>query len=645
MTRRAATIVVALVALALVGVALLAIPSSPIHKKTTLGLDLQGGLEVTLQGRAAEGPAAHEGRPRPLGRRSCATASTGSASPSPRSASRAPTRSRFSCPASRIPLPRRRSSARRRSSSSSTSRRILRRPRSTPSRFPVPKELGVRAARRSAGACGKGNAGAVLALRREEEARRGPGRDQGGGAAQARRQGADRVQAVRRAPGHRRRLVRPERHLPGRRDVPTRLWYLLQLRPAEGAGDDGRRPQAERYAAGLRPAIEPADRDDAVHGRGREEVRRDHAARGAARKAALQHDLPVTGAGPRAVAAALRDRARPRDQVVAVDRLAAVPGRHLGLERRPDQRQLHASARRRTSRSCCRPAPCRSSSSRSTRRDLGHAGQGLAQRGEEGGRRRPALGRAVPARLLSLPRSRRRARPRHLRRIPVRRDPPLQRHPDAARLRGARADTGGGRRRERRHLRAHQGGIARRPQRARGDPDGLHQGLRDDRRRECRHRDHGARALRGRHRVGARLRADAADRYRDLDAHRGARDPGAAVVARRLQVVREPALRRRRRPRHSRLAEARLHRPPHAVVRDLGRPSSPSRCSRSRSRGSTSASTSRAAHSSRSRRRRRSRSTSCAHRRPRSVMPTPSSRVAAPRRTATTRASRSAPRR
>ena len=49
MTRRAALIVVALVAAALVGVALLAIPSSPMHEKPTLGLDLQGGLEITKQ--------------------------------------------------------------------------------------------------------------------------------------------------------------------------------------------------------------------------------------------------------------------------------------------------------------------------------------------------------------------------------------------------------------------------------------------------------------------------------------------------------------------------------------------------------------------------------------------------------------------
>ena len=49
MTRRAALIVVAFVIAALVGVAAMAIPSSPLKKDVTLGLDLQGGLEVTLQ--------------------------------------------------------------------------------------------------------------------------------------------------------------------------------------------------------------------------------------------------------------------------------------------------------------------------------------------------------------------------------------------------------------------------------------------------------------------------------------------------------------------------------------------------------------------------------------------------------------------
>jgi SecD/SecF fusion protein len=48
-SRRNSYVVLGLLAAALVGVALLAIPASPIHQKPTLGLDLQGGLEVTLQ--------------------------------------------------------------------------------------------------------------------------------------------------------------------------------------------------------------------------------------------------------------------------------------------------------------------------------------------------------------------------------------------------------------------------------------------------------------------------------------------------------------------------------------------------------------------------------------------------------------------
>ena len=49
MSRRTSLIVVGFLAAALVGVALLALPGSPVHKSPTLGLDLQGGLEVTLQ--------------------------------------------------------------------------------------------------------------------------------------------------------------------------------------------------------------------------------------------------------------------------------------------------------------------------------------------------------------------------------------------------------------------------------------------------------------------------------------------------------------------------------------------------------------------------------------------------------------------
>src|SRR5207249_11181886 len=47
--RRSHLILVGLIVLALVGVVALAVPSSPAHKKVTLGLDLQGGLEVVLK--------------------------------------------------------------------------------------------------------------------------------------------------------------------------------------------------------------------------------------------------------------------------------------------------------------------------------------------------------------------------------------------------------------------------------------------------------------------------------------------------------------------------------------------------------------------------------------------------------------------
>ncbi|MGZ4395431.1 MAG: protein translocase subunit SecD, partial [Gaiellaceae bacterium] len=47
--RRSYLILLSLILAALVGVALLAIPGSPVHRKARLGLDLQGGLEVVLK--------------------------------------------------------------------------------------------------------------------------------------------------------------------------------------------------------------------------------------------------------------------------------------------------------------------------------------------------------------------------------------------------------------------------------------------------------------------------------------------------------------------------------------------------------------------------------------------------------------------
>src|SRR5918912_320853 len=47
--RRPHLILIGVLVAALAGVAAMAIPGSPVHKKVTLGLDLQGGLEVVLK--------------------------------------------------------------------------------------------------------------------------------------------------------------------------------------------------------------------------------------------------------------------------------------------------------------------------------------------------------------------------------------------------------------------------------------------------------------------------------------------------------------------------------------------------------------------------------------------------------------------
>ena len=79
----------------------------------------------------------------------------------------------------------------------------------------------------------------------------------------------------------------------------------------------------------------------------------------------------------------------------------------------------------------------------------------------------------LPAALLPLPRARRGRRTRHLRRLPVRDDPALQRDADAAGVRRPRADVRRRSRREHRHLRTHQGRGARREIDARRDRPGI----------------------------------------------------------------------------------------------------------------------------------------------------------------------------
>ena len=100
------------------------------------------------------------------------------------------------------------------------------------------------------------------------------------------------------------------------------------------------------------------------------------------------------GQGDPELPAALRDRARPRDQVVADDRLRAVPGRDLGLERRAD---LRPRRRRRGEGPGARPPDGRASRrvpDARPDRHLGDARQGLARGGEARGARRPPGRRA-----------------------------------------------------------------------------------------------------------------------------------------------------------------------------------------------------------------------------------------------------------
>ena len=53
--RRTHFILLALLIAALAGIGLLSLPGSPIQQKPTLGLDLQGGLEVVLEARPESG--------------------------------------------------------------------------------------------------------------------------------------------------------------------------------------------------------------------------------------------------------------------------------------------------------------------------------------------------------------------------------------------------------------------------------------------------------------------------------------------------------------------------------------------------------------------------------------------------------------
>ena len=283
------------------------------------------------------------------------------------------------------------------------------------------------------------------------------------------RQAPEGLQGVRRPRRHRGDPVQHDRgHLPW--DRSGGQWVVpLQVHAARRAADDRRRPEAVGHPRRLRHEPwrrRPADRVDGVHRQGRRQVPGHHPGRVAAR----EDPQP---------AAALRDRARPRDPHLAADRLHGriACGRHRRRSRADHRARL---ARRGEGDRDRPPDRCAPGQVRHARPDehLRHAREGLAPGGEGRCARRPPGCGAVPAPLLSLPRARRGARPVRVRGAALRGGAPLQRHADPPGDRRARAHPRRGRGRERRHLRTHQGRGAGWAQRACGDLDGLHEGLR-----------------------------------------------------------------------------------------------------------------------------------------------------------------------
>ena len=328
----------------------MAVPGSPGHKSAKQGLDLQGGLEVVLKAIPPKNqnvdPAGCRSR-----RTSCGTASTSSASRSPRFASRAPTRSSSSSPGVHDP----RAAAALIGKTAQLEFYDLEADLTGPSKSVSGNaESGAEhllAALRPAGAGQGQGRERVVPLRQEDEAadRRACGLEgralqhEAGEEAQrsrrsTRRTGKKQKYAVFGVPKGTVVVscgtdasVCPGGH--GRADGDQLV--PLQVRPGE---QDERRSRADGRGSGAlrnarRPRPEPGPRrPHGLHGRREQEVPGDH-----------QGSLPARR--PAADAAALRDRARPPDQIVAADRLH---GRSLanGITRgnAPDHR--HRLARR-----------------------------------------------------------------------------------------------------------------------------------------------------------------------------------------------------------------------------------------------------------------------------------------------------------
>ena len=438
MTRRAAVFVVGLVAAALVGGRAARDPRIAARAAPDPRPRPAGRPRGHAPGGPAEGPQAHEGRPRPLGldhalaRRQARRRRAGDPDAGLRP---------DLDPAAGREGPRRGgrgSSARPRSSSSSTSSATSSRRRSTRARDS-------RSRRRSSTTCSP-------ASRRSPRGAR-PTRTTSSGR-RARQLVRGPVQTKESAlakwggklpPGHKLFAVPPNTVVvrcgagavvcPGVGQTnPTRdLLVPDAVHAARGAGDDRAGPEALGHAPGLRHAHRRADRPHGLHRQGRGQVR--GRSRGTSRSAASCSSTR-SAAGRATRAPFLQHFAIVLDREIkswpTID-FTEYPGGITGLERRADLgAPEHQGGEGPRARAPDRRAARRVPHARPDG-DLGDARQGLAARGEARGRCRPDRGRALPADLLPLPRARRGRRPDRLRGAALRRDPHLQRHAHAAR--------------------------------------------------------------------------------------------------------------------------------------------------------------------------------------------------------------------
>ncbi len=185
-------------------------------------------------------------------------------------------------------------------------------------------------------------------------------------------------------------------------------YYLFKhgsLRERRGEpvpADDGQRAEAERDAAGLRPAERPADRDDAVHGHGQQGLPRDHAAprRCAARR---------SGSTRASRSCSTTSSARTRRSTTSSTRAGSTRPQRRRADHRASPRPAEAKNLALVLQTGA--LPVKFDTVARTRR-LRDARQGLAEAGAERGDRRPDRGRALPAHPVPLPRPRRGARAR-----------------------------------------------------------------------------------------------------------------------------------------------------------------------------------------------------------------------------------------